>query len=147
MSDLISPQDHRPVAVIEPGSAPAGAPHGSFDDAALPLLRELVDAPYGSRHRLAARAELVERYMPLAEAVAQRFTGPGRSATDVTQAAAIALVAAIDRAGPAFAGRMTSYLVTAVAGELLTHGEEPVADVVRTATVSPVPALREGVPT
>lgn len=121
------------MAVAEPDPVPSGAPDGSFDDAALPLLRQLVEAPYGSMRRQAVRAELVERYMPLAEAVAQRFTGRGRSAADVTQAAAIALVAAIDRAGPAFAGRMTSYLVAAVAGELLTHCDGPVVDITRPA--------------
>jgi RNA polymerase sigma-B factor len=66
----------------------------------------------------AARAELAERYLPLARSLARRYERGGESIDDLTQVASLALLKAIDRFDPQRPAAFTSYAVPTIVGEL-----------------------------
>lgn len=63
------------------------------------------------------RDELVERFMPLARSLAQRF-GNGAPQDDLTQVAAIGLIKAVERFDPGREIAFSSYAVPTITGEL-----------------------------
>ena len=66
----------------------------------------------------AARAELTERFLPLARSLARRYERSGESLDDLTQVASLALLKAIDRFDPQRPVAFTSYAVPTIVGEL-----------------------------
>ena len=66
----------------------------------------------------AARAELTERFLPLARSLARRYEGGGESLDDLTQVASLGLLKAIDRFDPRRAVAFSSYAVPTIVGEL-----------------------------
>ena len=69
----------------------------------------------------ALREELVERHLPLATAVARRFTRRGEPTEDLEQVAALALVKAVDNFDPGRDVAFEPYAVRSIAGELKRH--------------------------
>ncbi|HEV2777661.1 MAG TPA: SigB/SigF/SigG family RNA polymerase sigma factor [Solirubrobacteraceae bacterium] len=65
-----------------------------------------------------ARDALVERYMPLARSLAQRYRRPGDALDDLLQVASLALVKAIDRFDPEREIAFSSYAVPTILGEI-----------------------------
>jgi len=78
------------------------------------LFERLPDEP-------AARDQLVEMFMPLAEYLARRFRGRGEAIEDLTQVAMIGLIKAIDRFDPSREVQFTTYATATVVGELKRH--------------------------
>jgi RNA polymerase sigma-B factor len=70
---------------------------------------------------LAARAELVERFLPLARDLALRYTYTDESFDDLLQVASLGLIKAIDRFDPGRATKFTSYAAPTILGELKRH--------------------------
>jgi RNA polymerase sigma-B factor len=68
-----------------------------------------------------ARAELVERLMPLVRGVARRYQRGTEPFEDLVQVASLALVKAIDRFDPARTTAFTSYAMPTMLGELKRH--------------------------
>ena len=66
----------------------------------------------------AARAELTERFLPLARSLARRYERGGESLDDLTQVASLALLKAIDRFDPQRAVAFSSFAVPTIVGEL-----------------------------
>ncbi len=93
--------------------------------AALTPVGGLEERALVARHRddgdVAAREELVRRYMPLARRLAGRFRYTGESADDLLQVACLALVKAIDRYDPERGTSLYSYAVPTIVGELKHH--------------------------
>jgi RNA polymerase sigma-B factor len=70
---------------------------------------------------LAAREELVERFLPLARDLALRYTYTDEPFDDLFQVASLGLVKAIDRFEPERGSRFTSYAAPTILGELKRH--------------------------
>jgi RNA polymerase sigma-B factor len=70
---------------------------------------------------LAARDELVERFMPLARDLALRYTYTDESFDDLLQVASLGLIKAIDRFEPGRGSKFTSYAAPTILGELKRH--------------------------
>jgi RNA polymerase sigma-B factor len=70
---------------------------------------------------VAARDELVERYLPLARRLAGRYAHTSEPLDDLVQVASIGLLKAIDRYDPARGEAFTSYAVPTITGELRRH--------------------------
>ena len=66
----------------------------------------------------AARAELTERFLPLARSLARRYERGGESLDDLTQVASLALLKAIDRFDPQRPVAFSSFAVPTIVGEL-----------------------------
>jgi RNA polymerase sigma-B factor len=67
---------------------------------------------------LAARRELIERFLPLAHKLARRYERPNESFEDLFQVASLGLVKAIDRYDATRGYEFTSYAVPTIVGEL-----------------------------
>jgi RNA polymerase sigma-B factor len=68
-----------------------------------------------------ARDRLIEDNLPLARAVARRYTGRGEQFEDLVQIATIGLIKAIDRFDPERGARLESYAVPTMVGEIKRH--------------------------
>jgi RNA polymerase sigma-B factor len=70
---------------------------------------------------LGAREELVERFLPLARDLAQRYTYTDEPFDDLLQVASLGLIKAIDRFEPGRGTKFTSYAAPTILGELKRH--------------------------
>src|SRR3954468_18352601 len=84
------------------------------------LERELA-LRYHHRGDLAARRELVERFLPLARDLALRYAYTDEPVDDLIQVACLGLLKAIDRYEPGRGSKFTSYAVPTILGELKRH--------------------------
>jgi len=85
-----------------------------------------------------ARAQLVERFLPLARSLALRYRrSGGESLDDLIQVASLGLVKAIDRYDPQSGNAFSSYAVPTIVGEIKRHFRD------RTWSVRPPRGLQE----
>jgi RNA polymerase sigma-B factor len=70
---------------------------------------------------LAAREQLVERFLPLARDLALRYSYTDEPFDDLLQVASLGLIKAIDRFEPARGTKFTSYAAPTILGELKRH--------------------------
>jgi RNA polymerase sigma-B factor len=70
---------------------------------------------------LAAREQLVERFLPLARDLALRYTYTDEPFEDLLQVASLGLIKAIDRFEPGRGTKFTSYAAPTILGELKRH--------------------------
>jgi RNA polymerase sigma-B factor len=70
---------------------------------------------------LAARRELVERFLPLARQLASRYSYTDEAQDDLVQVAAVGLIKAVDRFEPERASTFVNYAVPTILGELKRH--------------------------
>lgn len=83
-----------------------------------PLLDEFAGLAPEHPRRPQLREELVTGYLPLAEHVAQRFSGRGVAKEDLVQVARLGLVNAVDRFDPSKGGEFLAFAVPTVMGEV-----------------------------
>jgi len=76
---------------------------------------------YHRRGDAAARAALVERFLPLARQLARRYQRAGEPLDDLIQVASLGLIKAIDRFDPARQTAFSSFAVPTILGELKRH--------------------------
>jgi RNA polymerase sigma-B factor len=76
---------------------------------------------YHAEGDLAAREELVERFLPLARDLALRYTYTDEPYDDLLQVACLGLIKAIDRFEPGRGTKFTSYAAPTILGELKRH--------------------------
>jgi RNA polymerase sigma-B factor len=96
-------------------SVAARTPH---DRASAIRHEQLLFRRYQSDGDLAARRQLIERYLPLARSLARRYDGRGESLDDLVQVASLGLVKAIDRFEAERGLSFSSYAVPTMLGEL-----------------------------
>jgi len=84
------------------------------------LERELL-IRYHESGDLAAREQLVERFLPLARDLALRYTYTDEPFDDLLQVASLGLIKAIDRFEPGRGTKFTSYAAPTILGELKRH--------------------------
>jgi len=70
---------------------------------------------------IAAREELIVRFIPLARQLAGRYRGAGEAQDDLVQVACLGLLKAVDRYDPERGSAFTKYAVPTMLGELKRH--------------------------
>ncbi|MGH3950015.1 MAG: RNA polymerase sigma factor SigF [Pseudonocardiaceae bacterium] len=102
----------------------AAQPHrhssGEYDHL-VPLFDELAELPTDHPRRAEVRDKLVTGHLPLAEHIAQRFSGRGTPKEDLIQVATVGLINAVDRFEPDQGNDFLSYAVPTVMGEVRRH--------------------------
>jgi RNA polymerase sigma-B factor len=99
-------------------------PHPIDDRPISRLARERADRKLFERRDAGdrrARDELIERFMPLARAIARRYERPGEPIDDLVQVACLALVKAVDRYDSSRGCAFSSFAVPTITGELKRH--------------------------
>lgn len=86
------------------------------DEHLIPLLER-----YAANRDPALRDELFERYLPLARAVARKFSGRGVETEDLEQVAGMALLKALERFDPARGFRFVTYAVPTITGDVRNY--------------------------
>lgn len=86
------------------------------DEHLIPLLER-----YAASRDPALRDELFEHYLPLARAVARKFSGRGVETEDLEQVAGMALLKALERFDPARGFRFVTYAVPTITGDLRNY--------------------------
>ena len=82
--------------------------------------RELLER-YHREGDVAARRELIERFIPLARDLALRYSYTDQPFDDLFQVACLGLIKAIDRFEPGRGNKLTSYAAPTILGELKRH--------------------------
>ncbi|PXY34975.1 RNA polymerase subunit sigma [Prauserella coralliicola] len=86
-----------------------------------PLFEEFVELAEDDPRRVELRDELVTGHLPLAEHIAQRFSGRGVAKEDLVQVARVGLINAVDRFDPRRGSDFLSFAVPTVMGEVRRH--------------------------
>src|SRR5438067_2613058 len=102
-------------------AAPAHPTSSNEYEHLAPLFDELSELPADDPHRAEIRDELVTGHLPLAEHIAQRFTGRGVAKEDLVQVATVGLINAVDRFEPDRGSDFLSFAVPTVMGEVRRH--------------------------
>jgi RNA polymerase sigma-B factor len=76
---------------------------------------------YHSQHDLAARDELVERYLPLVKHLAKRYAYTSEPLEDLCQVGAMALLRAVERYETGKGASFQAYAVPTIVGEIRRH--------------------------
>jgi RNA polymerase sigma-B factor len=108
------------LASASPAPKHQSTARGRESAAARAAERELL-LRYHRRGDLAAREELVERFLPLARDIARRYTYTHEPFDDLLQVACLGLVKAIDRFDPDRGAKVASYAAPTIVGELKRH--------------------------
>lgn len=96
--------------------------HDSHEyDHLVPLFSELAAMEADDPRRSEIRDKLVTGHLPLAEHIAQRFTGRGTPRDDLVQVATVGLINAVDRFQPDKGSDFLSFAVPTVMGEVRRH--------------------------
>jgi RNA polymerase sigma-B factor len=104
---------------IDEGTAPANPALAPADERTAEDHRLLVR--YHREGDLAARDELVKRFIPLARQLAGRYRNAGENQEDLLQVACVGLLKAVDRYEPERGSGFTKYAVPTMLGELKRH--------------------------
>jgi RNA polymerase sigma-B factor len=108
------------VALARPRQSHTIHPQRPDRHAARALERELL-ARYHQAGDLAAREELVERFLPFARDLARRYTYTDEPFDDLLQVACLGLIKAIDRFDLDRGAKFTSFAAPTILGELKRH--------------------------
>jgi RNA polymerase sigma-B factor len=90
----------------------------TFEPATRPAESDELFRRWQQRGDQAARAELIERYLPLARKLARRYAGTREPFDDLLQVASLGLVKAVDRFEPERGTAFSSFAVPTIVGEL-----------------------------
>jgi RNA polymerase sigma-B factor len=107
------------LATAAPAAPPRSTPFAQHTTNRARHERRLVER-YHLHGDLAAREELIRRFLPLARQLAVR-TSHADSLEDVYQVASVALVKGVDRYDPERGAALSSYLVPTILGEIRRH--------------------------
>src|SRR5215207_9125292 len=109
------------VATLAAPRIPRGQRRAPWAGADTRETERLLLVRYHQHGDLAAREELVERFLPLARDLALRYTYTDEPFDDLLQVASLGLIKAIDRFEPGRGTKFTSYAAPTILGELKRH--------------------------
>jgi RNA polymerase sigma-B factor len=109
------------IALAPARPTPIRSRRGSCDHAQARETERQLLVRYHLEGDIAAREELVERFLPLARDLALRYSYTDEAFDDLLQVACLGLIKAIDRFEPGRGTKFTSYAAPTILGELKRH--------------------------
>jgi len=114
----------------------AGTPLGTstlderrLQDSAAELLATMASLPAHHPSRAALRDRVIEAWLPLAQHLANRFSGRGEPVEDLVQTATVGLIKAVDKFDPERGVEFAAYAIPTIVGEIKRHFRDRTWDV------------------
>ncbi|GAB3141331.1 hypothetical protein GCM10027290_13900 [Micromonospora sonneratiae] len=101
----------------------------SLSDSASDLLHAMAALPTSHPSRESLRDQAIQAWLPLAQHLAQRYSGRGEPTDDLVQTAAIGLIKAIDKFDPSRGVDFAGYAIPTIIGELKRHFRDRTWDI------------------
>ncbi|MEV4756558.1 SigB/SigF/SigG family RNA polymerase sigma factor [Micromonospora sp. NPDC049559] len=98
-------------------------------DSATELLQAMAALPAHHPSRAALRDKVIEAWLPLAQHLANRYSGRGEPTDDLTQTAAVGLIKAVDKFDPSRGVDFAGYAIPTIIGELKRHFRDRTWDI------------------
>jgi len=98
-------------------------------DSATDLLHAMAALPAHHPSRAALRDRAIEAWLPLANHLANRYSGRGEPTDDLAQTAAVGLIKAIDKFDPSRGVDFAGYAIPTIIGELKRHFRDRTWDI------------------
>lgn len=127
------------MTVTHMGKARAGRPAGALtqpalderalQDSASQLLSTMASLPVHHPSRAALRDHVIEAWLPLAQHLANRFTGRGEPTDDLFQTATVGLIKAVDKFDPERGVEFAAYAIPTIIGEIKRHFRDRTWDI------------------
>ncbi|MDM4718360.1 SigB/SigF/SigG family RNA polymerase sigma factor [Micromonospora sp. WMMA1363] len=118
--------DHATKAA--PATTETLAPRALTDSSA-EVLDAMAALPANHPSRAALRDRAIEAWLPLANHLAQRYSGRGEPTDDLSQTAAVGLIKAIDKFDPSRGVDFARYAIPTIIGELKRHFRDRTWDI------------------
>lgn len=100
-----------------------------LQDSAAELLATMTSLPVHHPSRAALRDQVIEAWLPLAQHLANRFTGRGEPMEDLFQTATVGLIKAVDRFDPERGVEFAAYAIPTIIGEIKRHFRDRTWDI------------------
>jgi RNA polymerase sigma-B factor len=113
---------------LEPAH-PAPAADRLTTDSATDLLATMSALPVNHPSRARLRADVIEAWLPLAQHLANRFSGRGEPMDDLMQTAAVGLIKAVDKFDPERGVDFAAYAIPTIIGEIKRHFRDRTWDI------------------
>lgn len=116
---------------LSPESDHQAAPteHRLASDSASDLLATMAELPRDHPARARLRDNVIEAWLPLAQHLANRFSGRGEPMEDLVQTAAVGLIKAVDKFDPERGVEFAAYAIPTIIGEIKRHFRDRTWDI------------------
>jgi RNA polymerase sigma-B factor len=98
-------------------------------DSATDLLATMAVLPSNHPSRARLRDDVIEAWLPLAQHLANRFSGRGEPMEDLVQTAAVGLIKAVDKFDPDRGVEFAAYAIPTIIGEIKRHFRDRTWDI------------------
>jgi RNA polymerase sigma-B factor len=114
---------------LEPGPWAVPTNHRLTTDSATDLLAAMAAMPRQHPSRARLRDDVIEAWLPLAQHLANRFSGRGEPMEDLVQTAAVGLIKAVDKFDPDRGVEFAAYAIPTIIGEIKRHFRDRTWDI------------------
>jgi RNA polymerase sigma-B factor len=109
------------ASAIRPAAGHRAADPVGADEQGVELIAAMAALPKDDPARPRLREAAIEAWLPMTRRLARRYAGRGETLDDLTQAATVGLIKAVDRFDPSHGVDFTGFAIPTVLGEIKRH--------------------------